>query len=68
VSDKLRAAVRDALGFAAPLTDTVTCCWCITKYESYGSAGVPPYPLIQYPWFQLSAVYHCPKKVGKLIK
>jgi DNA-directed RNA polymerase specialized sigma54-like protein len=26
VSDKLRAAVRDALGFAAPLTDTVTCC------------------------------------------
>jgi len=26
VNDKLRAAVRDALGFAAPLTDTVTCC------------------------------------------
>ena len=26
VNDKLRAAVRDALGFAAPLTDTVT--WC----------------------------------------
>ena len=26
VNDKLRAAVRDALGFAAPLTDTVSCC------------------------------------------
>jgi hypothetical protein len=26
VNDKLRGAVREALGFAASLTDTVTCC------------------------------------------
>lgn len=28
VNDKLRVAVREALGFAAPLTDTVICCYC----------------------------------------
>jgi hypothetical protein len=24
--------------------------------------GVPPYPLIQYPWFQLSTVHCSPEK------
>jgi hypothetical protein len=33
--------------------------------ENLGIAytGVPPYPLIQYPWFQLSTVYCGPKKI-----
>jgi hypothetical protein len=30
--------------------------------------GVPPYPLIQYPRFQLSVVHHSPEKIGKLKK
>jgi hypothetical protein len=32
------------------------------------NTGVPPYLLIQYPQFQLSAVHRKPKKIGKLKK
>jgi hypothetical protein len=33
-----------------------------------GSTGEPPYPRIQYPRFQLSAIFRGPKKFGKLKK
>jgi hypothetical protein len=33
-----------------------------------GDTVVPPYPLIQYPKFQLSAVNWGPKNIGKLQK
>jgi hypothetical protein len=36
-------------------------------FKEVGTA-VPPYPLIQYPWFQLSAVYRGPKIIEKLKK
>jgi hypothetical protein len=28
------------------------------------NTGMPPYPLIQYLWIQLSAVHRGPKKLG----
>jgi hypothetical protein len=37
--------------------------WCryVTDFTDH-STGVPLYPLIRYPWIQLSAVYRGPKK------
>jgi hypothetical protein len=34
----------------------------LTAVPGMTHTGVPPYPLIQYPQFQLSVVYHGPKK------
>jgi hypothetical protein len=31
--------------------------------EHFWYTGVPPYPLIQYPWFQLSAVHRGQNKI-----
>jgi hypothetical protein len=57
--------------------------WTYTKWDEYRGMLVrfgvvtavnikitvmPPYPLIQYPWLQLSTVYRGPKKKGKLKK
>jgi hypothetical protein len=43
---------------------SVTLIYRVFQCVSY--TVVPPYPLIQYPWFQLSAVYQGLKKNWKL--
>jgi hypothetical protein len=40
----------------------------IALAEGCTNTGVPPYPLFEYPWFQLSAVHHGLKNIGKLKK
>jgi len=51
---------------------TVSATWCLMSlHQSHNSEmdlsmGRPLYLRIQYPWFQLSAVYHGPKKIWKI--